>query len=591
MFWISKLTVTGSGKTPSVITFEKGLNLIHGPSNTGKTHIISCIDYVFGSSSLPFATNLGYDTVSLIINSDKGNVSIKRKINDKDIEVISQHSDIKTGKYTLSGRQILGNVFLRLLGISEVPSVISSQEYKTQRLSWRNILHMCLVSEERIIRKQSVLLPDQRTGDTPTITTLTYLATGNDFKGVIPKEPLSIVKAKKDAVEHFIRNEIEQIAERQRELHETEQQFDAMEFDNEVDKITHDLLDTQSKISDALKSNQSVLGSITNLNEKLAECTMMSQRYSDLRSQYTSDLDRLNFIVDTAINGSTEHTRNCPFCSSTVKIQDSSEYITAAQAEYKKISLQLLDLEKAIISINNECSSIEQELASAMQQYQNTQDIIEKDLQPYAEELKTKLRDYRNYIKISAEITALNNQSIRMTTKVAEIANEDDSSLLFKAKEHLPQEMIDWINTWWKQSLQHCGFDNVQSVFFDKRIMDIVINGQNKFDFGKGYRAYLNTLNALGVLLYLKEYGKYSPPMLILDSPILSLKEREQNEELVSSPMRAGLFNELKSNQDQLQIIVVENEIPPIDYTNVNIIEFTKSKDYGRYGFLMDVVN
>lgn len=79
--------------------------------------------------------------------------------------------------------------------------------------------------------------------------------------------------------------------------------------------------------------------------------------------------------------------------------------------------------------------------------------------------------------------------------------------------------------------------------------------------------------------------------MLILDSPILSLKEREQNEELVSSPMRAGLFNELKSNQDQLQIIVVENEIPPIDYTNVNIIEFTKSKDYGRYGFLMDIVN
>lgn len=591
MFWISKLTVTGQGRTPSVVEFKKGLNIIHGPSNTGKTHIISCIDYIFGSTSAPFAENLGYDTISLEINSTNGLILIKRRINETNIEVISQNPDIETGKYSLNGKNKLGRVFLQLLGISNVPSIISSQEYKTQRLSWRNILHMCLISEERIIRKRSVLLPDQHTGDTPTITTLIYLATGNDFRGVMPKEPLSIVKVKKEAVEHFIRNEIQYISERKKELYESEQQFEVIKFDSEVDKITHDLLDTQSRITDALECNQSLLGTITNLNEKLAECTIMSQRYADLRTQYTSDLERLNFIVDTAINGSTEHIRDCPFCSSTVKIQDSSEYITAAQAEHKKISLQLADLENTIESISIECNSIEDELTVKMKQYQNTQNVIEQELQPYAEQLKIKLRDYRNYMKVSAEITALNNQSIRMTTKVTEIINEDDSSLLFKVKEHLPQEMIDWINAWWTKSLQHCGFYDAQSAFFDMRVMDIVINGQNKFDFGKGYRAYLNTFNALGVLLYLKQYGKYSPPILILDSPILSLKEREHNEKLVSSPMRAGLFNELKSNQDQLQMIVVENEIPAIDYTNVHIIEFTKSKDFGRYGFLMDVVN
>ena len=47
-FYIEKLVVTGKESKRSEIDFCDGLNFIVGPSNTGKTHVVDCIDYLFG---------------------------------------------------------------------------------------------------------------------------------------------------------------------------------------------------------------------------------------------------------------------------------------------------------------------------------------------------------------------------------------------------------------------------------------------------------------------------------------------------------------------------------------------------------------
>ena len=38
-FYVEKIIVTGSGKTDSIIELSNGVNIIYGPSNTGK-HIL-----------------------------------------------------------------------------------------------------------------------------------------------------------------------------------------------------------------------------------------------------------------------------------------------------------------------------------------------------------------------------------------------------------------------------------------------------------------------------------------------------------------------------------------------------------------------
>jgi AAA15 family ATPase/GTPase len=59
-FYIEKIIVTGSGKTDSIIELSSGVNIIYGPSNTGKTYIVKCIDYMFGSEREPIDISAGY---------------------------------------------------------------------------------------------------------------------------------------------------------------------------------------------------------------------------------------------------------------------------------------------------------------------------------------------------------------------------------------------------------------------------------------------------------------------------------------------------------------------------------------------------
>ena len=55
--------------------------------------------------------------------------------------------------------------------------------------------------------------------------------------------------------------------------------------------------------------------------------------------------------------------------------------------------------------------------------------------------------------------------------------------------------------------------------------------------------------------------------------------------------MRNGLFENIAYTPKGIQTIVIENEIPEIDYSNVNLIHFTKNANTGRYGFLIDVMD
>ncbi len=117
--------------------------------------------------------------------------------------------------------------------------------------------------------------------------------------------------------------------------------------------------------------------------------------------------------------------------------------------------------------------------------------------------------------------------------------------------------------------------------------MDIVINGKKKSSNGKGFNAYFNSAVSIVLSRYMNKNAMYPPNFLILDSPILSLKEKETKKP--SETMRYSLFQNIVSNQGCMQTIIVENEIPDIDYKNVTLIHFTKEKDNGRYGFLLDV--
>lgn len=118
------------------------------------------------------------------------------------------------------------------------------------------------------------------------------------------------------------------------------------------------------------------------------------------------------------------------------------------------------------------------------------------------------------------------------------------------------------------------------------------MNKKHKASEGKGYRAFLNSIILFALMKTLEEEGTYRSGMLILDSPILTLKEKKKisQKELASPGMRESLFRYFVNNCGDNQIIIAENEIPAnVDYSTANLIEFTQDKSVGTYGFLRSI--
>ena len=64
-FYIESITAHSVEKNDAFVSFGKGLNVIQGFSDTGKTCVLKCIDYIFGSTEIPFDKNTGYNSVSM----------------------------------------------------------------------------------------------------------------------------------------------------------------------------------------------------------------------------------------------------------------------------------------------------------------------------------------------------------------------------------------------------------------------------------------------------------------------------------------------------------------------------------------------
>lgn len=67
-FYIKKVTANSAKKGDASVTFGKGLNIIQGRSDSGKTCVANCIDFIYGGqTSKPFKDSAQYDGVTMIV--------------------------------------------------------------------------------------------------------------------------------------------------------------------------------------------------------------------------------------------------------------------------------------------------------------------------------------------------------------------------------------------------------------------------------------------------------------------------------------------------------------------------------------------
>lgn len=593
-FYIERLTVTGVGKKDSTIELSNGVNIIYGPSNTGKTYIVKCIDYMFGSDKEPIDISTGYEVIEIIVRTEHGKLIMSRKIGENKINVESTDKKISSGRYNSKASSnnydnTINSVWLSLIGIDEKHFIICNENFKKRVLSWRTFSHMFMLTETKIISESSIILSDKYTNNTAELSSLIFLLSGRDFAEAEKIESKEIKEAKKDAVKEYINRELFRLSERSQELLAKLKESPHVDIMPEIEKIMETISSTERLINKAITENQEILAQLYDKNQDLAECNLLINRYNELATQYSADLKRLNFIVDGEANLKGDFSTQCLFCDSKVIVKKNKNYIDAAKSDYKKIKLQAKDLESASKELYAEKLTLEQEIRTLTAKKQSIEELVENELKPEVAILKEKLSVYKEAVECQKEVDVLKKISDQKTADMIENGIDDESQIKFSVKEHIGYNFISDLNTDIRLFLESCKYDNLFSVVFDKTTMDVIINGKKKSANGKGYNAYLNSVIAIVLSRYLERHAKYSPDFLLLDSPILSLKEKKTKKP--SETMRSMLFENIIDNQNEVQTIVVENEIPDINYKNTNIIHFTKEKGNGRYGFLWDVTD
>ena len=599
-YYISEITASGRGVRTSTIQFRQGVNIVYGPSNTGKSMIVKIIDYMFGGDGCPANPNkTGYSDFQMRLRDDCGHeVSVARSVecdddgNEKAASkiIVSSNSDVMpSGNYSVkssgkkSERIDFKSLLLRLVGIEDEVRIVSSQAGKSATLSWRVFFHQFCLKEDYIFAERTIIDNPGYSSITLNLNTLAYLA----YEGGLEElqvEDKKIVLAKSKAVRSYIAQRRAPLSMR---INEIRLQLDSLPTEP-IDEmaLAQELADVSERLSSAKQEAESVFTGILQAQSRISQLGSLEERYRQLKSQYESDMNRLDFIIDggNRLGGNAER---CPFCDGEIPAEECVSYEEACKAEKIKVAAQLRDLGSVLSETHRDFEAELDRLAELERRRDGLTTQIEDVLKPDYDNLSEMLEAYKAASSLQAEIEILESLDEEYGQDIyLEMQREVDAPK-FDAKKLFRDDVFDDLSNLISSAVERCGYPDFRFAGPNRATFDVTVNGKDKKFEGKGYRGFLNSIFAFVLMKYLDEYGKHAPRMLILDSPILSLKESKQ--EGVAEGMKSSMLSYMLDQCGNCQVIIVENEIPDdVDFSAANLIEFTKNGSIGRYGFLLD---
>lgn len=606
-FYIDKLTVSGGGHKTTVIDFKPGLNFILGPSNTGKSLMMDCLDYAFGFTpkknrpSKIVDNNYGYERIAIHLITGNGTVILERKIGDTKIAVSGTDPTVDHGTYSVGhkAKKNINAVYLHLLGIDEVHSVRSAEKgAKTQDLTWRSMLHLFFIRQADVARESSALLAPGSVGHTASAAVLLYLLTGQDANDLAADEDPKISEAKKKALIGYIQEKVDEFTRRRETLEETLSSYNITDPRSSVEQVRKEIAELQAQVDEATRESQQLMSQIYEWNGKLSESRTVGHNFAVLRQQYQSDIRRIGFIVDGASTVSPVRKKvKCPICGEeTERVQDIS-FIDASAAELEKIKNHLAELSDAQRSVEHQQETIIATIRTLEEKKTAIDTLISEQLLPrlslFEEELEQQLRLVR--LTSELDIVRQNETQYRseLFNKETEETSEPSKHNIFEDYDY---DIIHGFEEKLREILQASKIGGAASARLNMENFDIEISGFKKsVSMGGGFCGILNTITTLAMSGYLIDLDRNAPGFYAVDSSLTQLSEAEHKEQ--SDTIKQNFIEYLISHAHERQVIIVEQtkRMPFIpdesDEDGVHVIKFTRNKEEGRYGFLNEVYN
>lgn len=604
------LVFRGPHKAPASIEFSAGLNLIYGPSNTGKSSILDAIDFMFGRTrqlkKLP--EHDGYEEIFLGLNfTEDGAYTLVRSLRGGNFTCFTgSHFDRPSDQ----GGQVLrpgdptatiGSVrefILERIGLSG-KQLKKNQQNEKERLTLRNLAPLIIVNDSDIHREGSPYFSTQYLKATVDKSRLRFFLTGVDDSKLIPEEKQPEVvsrQARLQLLSEFILESEAQISnfgQGKNLRDDMEAQLERLEVS--LARERQNLSTSEAQYRDALGYRNKLRASHAEAEDRLAEISEMLARFSLLEKQYSIDLLRLESIREAGQLFFALPSENCPVCGATPDYHDpngdcdasTEAIVAAAEGEQNKIrSLQnelsdvVATLQREMLEFERQLPELEESLQAANSFLSNVSPQVLAQRNRFAEFLDTKSEVERN-IELFENLDRLHQKQreIEEETKTEAVEDEVSSPLPTKSLFDLSNCVANLLDEW--------GLADEPSVHFDTDTRDFVINGKHRSSNGRGYRAITHAAATLGLLRYSETKNLAHPGFVILDSPLLAYEKPEgEDDDLTGTDVNLHFLGCLAAWKST-QTIILENKksIPSAFSEGEGITRFTKSANQGRYGF------
>lgn len=578
-FFIKQLTVSGDNVKPTVIDFKPGTNIIYGNSDIGKSYVVECLDFIFGAKSMRLKYTSGYSTVSAIIQTSQGEIHLERRfdVRKKAISIFSTDPRYEHLSCTGVDRDVLDSLWLRLIGINENQTVVINGDYVHELLKWNNIKQTLLIKETNISASKSIIPVA-----TKSLSTLLFLLTGKDFAEIPPRESeADRTKRLKGAREQILK-QMRDIAARQQALLDLMNSEPIQTSQQEWLALLDRFSTQEQQMQAAIQESHNRHGQLDEAQKTLSSYMLQRENHTLLQGLYNAEMKRLAVTMEGQIlTLNHDGDCRCPFCGNKTKeSRINPDVLNAAKAEIEQTEVAIHHFQSANEDLNKKIERQERLVVQLQEQCAAIDSEISTAYAPSVSEMKERLEQYTENVRRQNALDILGVDYATLDNELAALnAKDDDDALKFKPKEELPRDFFNGMATGLTKLLMACGYSADDLIDFEPATMDISINYQDKSTYGEGYRAFLNTAVAFCLFQYLCKQGIHVPGLLIIDSPIQAMREKE------GTNLTKQLFDYIYEQSKCGQVIIVDNRIPDdSNEANANVIALHES------GFLPDFV-
>ncbi|MDU2124022.1 MAG: hypothetical protein E7E64_16055 [Clostridium celatum] len=618
---INKLVLVGQRKN-YIVPFHKGLNVIYGDSDTGKSSILNLINYCLGGNKVHMYDELEYGgkycLLEVLLNEKA--YTIKRDIFAPTQFIEVYHSDIENmnsvfpyeygPSYSKEGPAgyfsdfLLQALEIPLIRVKKAPSKVDSEFV---RLSFRDIFKFCYLDQDEVGSKYVL---DLQSGSIFVKNKETFKFIHNILDSQITE--LQNDLSDKERSKRNLQNKYEVITLFLRETQlkpMTMLKDELVEIDSHLDVINAEISELNTKMtSNTVYNNelreqiQKFKNSIINLNNSQKQIELNIEQNIKLKKEYDKDINKLQSAVEvkSKLPANMIKEADCPICHKKMNIRDLKSCLGDNSAEYLKEEINALKRRKQslanLIDVQvNEISLIESKKELLVEDLNKAEILLDTNTKDFISpfisqrdglisqksslsEQKSKITYFlklRNQLDlISDDIEDLQKQIEGLKIKINELKTNSPSA----------SEIVSILGDYLKDFLDFVKIKNAINIGISAEKFLPIVRNKNYSELTSGG---LRTLTSVGYFISLLinsiEYNTNLPSFLMIDTIgkyLGKTKDKYLSETNKSHDAKEGISDPDKylniykyliylcTNKEKtqegvnFQIIIVDNEIP-----------------------------